>query len=597
MSGPDAELLATARSWIDDDPDPTTAEELAEVLAAAESGDEQALADLADRFAGTLEFGTAGLRGRIGAGPNRMNVAVVIRAAAGLAAYLTRRGPTTGRPTGDVPTGELPPGDVPTADVPAGDGPTADGPIRVVVGYDARHRSYDFASATASVLTGAGIEALVLPGPLPTPVLAWAVRRLPADAGVMVTASHNPPADNGYKVYLGGPGEEGTLIVPPADTEIAACIDAVGSVRAVPRPDAGWGVLDEAFVEEYVAAAAAVAPPGARDLRVVLTPLHGVGGQVVESALRAAGFTDLYTVEEQARPDPDFPTVTFPNPEEAGAIDLALTAAAERQADLVVANDPDADRCAVAVRDPDGPEQTGGWRMLSGDELGAVFADHLAPRVTGTLACSIVSSTLLDKIAARHDRDSARTLTGFKWIARTPDIAFGYEEALGYCVAPDLVHDKDGVSAAVLACHLAAELKTAGRTMVDVLDELAQWHGLHATGQLSIRVSDLSVRQVALARLFDKPPATLGGRAVWDCLDMAEGPKGMPATEGVLLVTVDGDWVIVRPSGTEPKLKAYFETVLDVGEDGDVAATRAQAADLHAAIKADLAAALGLSQG
>lgn len=581
MTGPsvDAGLLGAARAWADDDPDPVTRAELQEVLARAEAGDAAAAADLADRFAGLLQFGTAGLRGALGAGPNRMNRAVVIRAAAGLAAYLNARLDAEMERSGHRPTG------------------------RVVVGFDARHRSDEFARDTASVMAGAGIDAMVLPRPLPTPVLAFAVRHLGCHAGVMVTASHNPPQDNGYKVYLGGEGHEGSQIVPPADQEIAAAIAAVRAVADVYRPDDGWVTLDEEVHDAYLDAAAGVAAPGGpRDLDIVLTPLHGVGGDSVVEALGRAGFGRTYVVPEQAEPDPDFPTVAFPNPEEPGAIDLALAAARERGADLVIANDPDADRCAVAVRDPRGPEQTGGWRMLHGDEVGALLGEHIARRGVGegaVYANSIVSSRLLARVAAAHGIAHVETLTGFKWISRVPGLRFGYEEALGYCVDPDAVRDKDGISAAVLVAEAAAVLKAQGRSLLDLLDDLARTHGVHLSGQLSVRVADLSLITDAMARLRATPPATLAGHRVVTADDLAAGDGGLPPTDALRYLTAAGDRVIVRPSGTEPKLKCYLEAVVPVaGEDnggGDgLAAAREEAAGRLAALRSDMAAALGL---
>ena len=560
------QLLADARAWLAQDPDPHTVAELEDVLAAAEAGGAAASADLADRFAGTLQFGTAGLRGALGAGPNRMNRVVVIRAAAGLATYLSR---------GDRPGGRRP---------------------RVVIGYDARHSSDVFATDTAAVMTGAGAEALVLPSALPTPVLAYAVTSLQADAGVMVTASHNPPQDNGYKVYLGG-ADGGGQIAPPADSEIAACIAAIGSLASVPRPSQGWQVLDDDVLDSYLdVAAAAAAPGGSRQLSIVLTPLHGVGGASVIEALRRAGFTDTYVVPEQAEPDPRFPTVAFPNPEEPGAIDLALESARRRGADLVIANDPDADRCAVAVHDPAGPAATGGWRMLRGDEVGTLLGEHLAARGLpdgSVLACSIVSSRLLGRIAEAHGLGFAQTLTGFKWISRVPGLAYGYEEALGYCVDPSHVRDKDGISAAVLVAELAASLAADGRTLLDALDDLACRHGLHATDQLSVRVEDLSVITEAMIRGRTEPPSALAGSAVAAVTDLASGAGGLPPTEGLRWTTDADDRVIVRPSGTEPKLKAYLEVVVPVGDD--VVATRAQAAERLAALRRDVATTLGLA--
>jgi phosphomannomutase len=560
------DVLDQARAWLADDPDPATRDELQAVLDGAAGGDDAALADLADRFAGFLQFGTAGLRGAIGAGPNRMNRAVVIRAAAGLAAFLRDTRP-----------------------------PANGSRHRVVIGFDARYRSYDFAVDTAAVMTAAGFEALVMPRTLPTPVLAFSVRHLTADAGVMVTASHNPPQDNGYKVYLGG-HDGGSQLVDPADAEIAARIDAVSSVASVPRAEDGWTEIGEEVVTAYLTAAAAVAEQGGpRDLRIVHTSLHGVGGVTVGEALIRARFFDVHTVAEQAEPDPDFPTVAFPNPEEAGAIDLALALAERVGADIVIANDPDADRCAVAL--PVRPADGSGWRMLHGDQVGALLGSHLAERgATGVLANSIVSSRLLGRIAAAHGLAHQETLTGFKWISRVPGLAYGYEEALGYCVDPESVRDKDGISAAVLVAELAALTKAAGRTLWDVLDDLAVAHGLHATDQLSVRVDDLSLIGAAMARLRSAPPSSLAGSSVEVADDLLAGDGGLPPTDGLRYLTADSTRVVVRPSGTEPKLKCYLEVVVPV--DGtDVAAARTVATKRLAAVRADVAAALGLGAG
>ncbi|WP_062461468.1 phospho-sugar mutase [Demequina soli] len=566
------ELLARAEAWIEDDPDDATREELAAVLEAAVGGSASAVEDLEDRFRGFLEFGTAGLRGRIGAGPNRMNRAVVIRAAAGLARYLT--------------------------DALAGLG--VEGPGRVAIGYDARHGSHAFALDTAAVMTAAGHEALVLPRTLPTPVLAFATRLLDADAGVMVTASHNPPQDNGYKVYLGGrvvtDEGQGAQIVPPYDAEIAARIAAVPSVESVPRADEGWRVLGEGVLDDYVTQVAAlggpVEPVAARRAatRIVLTPLHGVGGETVERVLRTAGFTDVHTVAEQAEPDPDFPTVDFPNPEEKGAIDLALALAESVGADIVIANDPDADRCAVAT------VIDGAWTMLHGDVVGSLLGERVASRTPAgshVLANSIVSSQQLAAIASAHGLGHQNTLTGFKWIGRTPRMAFGYEEALGYCVAPELVRDKDGVSAALLMADFVAELKSAGRTLADAIDDLARAYGVYLTSQVSARYADLALIPETMARLMASPPATLAGSPVVATDDMSLGFRGLPGTTGLHLAAESGARVIVRPSGTEPKVKAYLEVIVPVA-DGDVAAARASAVETMEALRADVTAALGI---
>ncbi|MDX6367952.1 MAG: phosphomannomutase [Nocardioidaceae bacterium] len=544
-----AALRRRVTDWISDDPDEQSRAELRGLLDAA--GDhEEAATELADRFAGRLEFGTAGLRGQVAAGPNRMNRAVVIRAAAGLAAYL--------KDTGTLGT--------------------------VVVGYDARHYSDVFARDTAAVVTAAGLEAVVLPRPLPTPLLAFAIRHLGCVAGVMVTASHNPPRDNGYKVYLG----DGSQIIPPADAEIAERIDAAGSARDVPRAD-GWQLLDEDVVEAYVEAVAALIPPGSpREVSIVYTPLHGFGATVAEAVLRRSGFDPPAVVPEQAAPDPDFPTVAFPNPEEPGAMDLATALAQRQGADVVIANDPDADRCAVAV------PTLHGWRTLRGDEVGALLADHLLRSgAAGVYATTIVSSSLLEQMASGHGVRYAETLTGFKWIGRVEGLCFGYEEALGYCVAPALVRDKDGLSALLRVAELAAELKAQGRTLLDRLDDIAREYGVYATDQVSARVDDRSLIDSAMHRLRSSPPEHLGGFAVKGIDDLSAGGRGLPPTEGLRYRLAEGGRVVVRPSGTEPKIKCYLEVVVGV-DTGDVAAARISAAGRLDAIRSDLVAAAGL---
>jgi phosphomannomutase len=539
-------ITAAARAWLRDDPDPDTRAELSAILAA---GDSEALAA---RFGSRLAFGTAGLRGELGAGPNRMNRVTVQRAAAGLAAYLAARHPGG----------------------------------RVVIGYDARHKSEVFARDSADVLQGAGLGPLVLPRPLPTPVLAYAIRRLGCVAGVMVTASHNPARDNGYKVYLG----DGRQIVPPADADISAAIDLVGSIAGLPR-DPAWTRLDEAIVDDYVERAASLVDPASpRDLRIVYTPLHGVGRRTFVTAFERAGFSRPFVVPAQAEPDPGFPTVSFPNPEEPGALDLAIAAAAEHGADLVVANDPDADRCAVAIP-AGGDPGSGGYRMLSGDEVGALLAAHILrrERPRGTFAASIVSGTLLHRIADSAGVPYAETLTGFKWLSRAPGLRYAYEEALGYCVDPAAVADKDGITAALGVCELAAALAAEGRGLADLLDDLAVEHGLHATGQLSVRTREAAV---LLQRLLAAPPASLGGVAVDSVTDLSAGAGGLPPTPGARFTLADGSRVVVRPSGTEPKLKCYLEVVVPVtGGHRGLTAARAVAAGRMAALRDDLSAA------
>jgi phosphomannomutase len=540
-----AGITEVARAWLRDDPDPDTRAELSAIL---DAGDAEALAA---RFGSRLAFGTAGLRGELGAGPNRMNRVTVQRAAAGLAAYLTAR-----QPGG-----------------------------RVVIGYDARHKSEVFARDSADVLQGAGLAALVLPRPLPTPVLAYAIRRLGCAAGVMVTASHNPARDNGYKVYLG----DGRQIVPPADAGISAAIDRVGSIAGLPR-DPAWTRLDEAVVDDYVERVASLADPASpRDLRIVYTPLHGVGRRTLVTVFERAGFPRPLVVPAQAEPDPDFPTVSFPNPEEPGALDLAIAAAAEHGADLIVASDPDADRCAVAIPVGAGSASGGGYRMLSGDEVGALLAAHILrrERPSGTFAASIVSGSLLHRIADSAGVPYAETLTGFKWLSRAPGLRYAYEEALGYCVDPAAVADKDGISAALGVCELAATLAAEGRGLGDLLDDLAVEHGLHATGQLSVRTREADV---LLQRLLASPPAALGGVAVESVTDLSAGADGLPPTPGARFLLADGSRVIVRPSGTEPKLKCYLEVVVPVaGGRPGLPGARAVAAGRMAALRADLA--------
>jgi len=550
-SAPD--LVQSARTWRDDDPDATTRAELDGLIDQVELGSAQSRLELADRFSGMLQFGTAGLRGALGAGPNRMNRSVVIRAAAGLVAHLQ----AVGRP-GAAPT--------------------------VVIGYDARYSSDVFARDTAAVVEGMGGRAILLPGPLPTPVLAFAIRHLGADAGVMVTASHNPPEDNGYKVYLG----DGSQIVPPSDSEIATRIAAVPSVASVPRATEGWRTLDDSIVEDYIAAiVTVVAPDSPRELSCVHTSLHGVGHTTLATAFVRAGFPPPTPVSEQALPDPDFPTVPFPNPEEPGAIDLALELARSEACDLVIANDPDADRCAAAVLDP----ALGDWRMLRGDEVGALLGAHLVNRGVepgDVFASSIVSSRLLGAIAAAAGIRHEETLTGFKWISRVEGLRYGYEEALGYCVAPHLVRDKDGVSAALLLAELAATLKSQGRGLTDLLDDLAVAHGVHATDSFSVRVSDLAQSELLLRRLREAPVTSLAGRDVARMDDLSLGLGALPPTEGLRYHLDDASRIIVRPSGTEPKVKIYLEVIEPVPDRAGLREAQAAAAGRLATIRSEL---------
>jgi phosphomannomutase len=524
--------------WLADDFDEAGRTELQGVLAQAMTGDPAAVADLADRMAGPLEFGTAGLRGPVRAGRNGMNRAVVTRTTAGVAAWLTAHGHV-----GDV----------------------------VVVGRDARRGSAEFSADAADVLAAAGFDVRVLPEPLPTPILAFAVRHLGAAAGIQITASHNPPADNGYKLY----DDTGGQFVPPTDHEVEAAIAGMPAAVSVPRART-WQMVGPDLLDAYLDRVAALPRGIARDVRIALTPMHGVGGSTAVEALRRAGFTDVRVVREQAVPDPDFPTVAFPNPEEPGATDLLLGLAKESGADLAVALDPDADRCALGV--PDGV----GWRMLRGDETGALLGSYVLSTVDHSadplVATTIVSSELLGAIARAEGVRYAETLTGFKWLVRAGSgLVFAYEEALGVCVDPSTVRDKDGIAAAVAAADLVATAKAAGRSVPELLDSLAATHGVYLTEQIALRVPDLPRIGQLMTRLRQAPPESLGGGpvAAQDLLPEAD----------VFRLRGDGLRVVVRPSGTEPKLKAYLEIVEPVGDGAALDAAKARAAGRLAALR------------
>ena len=519
-----AALIAEVQTWIADDPDPITASHLQRLL---DAGDEAALAPL---FNGFLQFGTAGLRGPIGAGPSCMNRAVVGRTASGLANYMKKRGMT-----------------------------------KVVIGRDARYGSEDYTFESAEILSGAGMDVYILPRPLPTPALAYATSALSADIGIMVTASHNPPQDNGYKVYI-GPDADGiayasSQIVNPTDQFIAQEIAAITSLASQPRGNK-WTVLGEEEISEYISRTVKIAPrPG--DLKIVYTAMHGVGTEIVQRVFNHAGFATLILVDEQCTPDPDFPTVAFPNPEEPGAIDLALAKARDFGADLVIANDPDADRCAAAVDDPQV-----GWRMLRGDELGVIFGEWIArTHPAGTFGNSIVSSSALKKIAAHYGIDFQEVLTGFKWLAKIEDLAFGYEEAIGYAVDSETVNDKDGISAALFLAQIATDLKGNGLTLLDLLDEVWAREGFHGTEQISIRVSDMSAITRLLSGLRDNPPTSIAGRAVEKIDDLAKPTGDLPPTDGLRLWLSGGIRIIVRPSGTEAKMKCYIEVITPTADE------------------------------
>ena len=579
-----AELAERVRAWIAEDPDAADRAELQDLLDVAARGEAAgaaAAADLADRFAGRLEFGTAGLRGAMGAGPNRMNRAVVRAATAGLARWLhEHRPPGTG----------------------------------VVLGWDARHRSAEFAAEAAAVLTGAGIPVHLLPGRSPTPLLAFSIRHLSTAAGVMITASHNPPADNGYKLYLG----DGVQIIPPVDAEIEAAIRGLGPLSGIPLGPPGGPLITQhgdeiaqAYLDAILAASPGVPPPGGRvrDVRVVYTSLHGVAGTLMLRAIEQAGYPAPYVVPAQAEPDPDFPTVSFPNPEEPGALDLALADARRLEADLVLASDPDGDRLAVAVPDP---AASGGWRKLTGDQVGGLLGafvldatpqqatpdqtasgptapDQAAPGLR-LAATTVVSSSLLSRIADSAGVQYAETLTGFKWIVRAADhrpgtrFVFGYEEALGYAVG-DVVRDKDGISAALALLGLAAQAWAAGHSLLDRWDALEEAHGVHLTTQLTLPTR---APGEIMAGLRAAEPGALGESPVRSVTDLAPGSAELPPTDA-LIFRLDGARVVLRPSGTEPKIKAYLEVTEPVAPGGLAGARRraqARMTPLRAAVQA-----------
>ena len=511
-------LVAEVQAWIADDPDPVTASQLQLWL------DTENETELRTSFNGFLQFGTAGLRGPNRPGPSGMNRAVVGRAASGIVSYMKERNLTS-----------------------------------VVIGRDARYGSEDYTFETAEIMSGAGMKVFVLPRPLPTPVLAFATNELGCDVGIMVTASHNPPQDNGYKVYLGGTVDgieyRGSQIVSPTDVSMAQAIDAITSLKAQPRGNT-WTVLGEDVIERYIQRTASLATnPGA--LKIVYTAMHGVGTETLQRVFQKAGFASPILVDAQAAPDPDFPTVAFPNPEEPGAIDLALETARTFDADLVIANDPDADRCAAAVKDPET-----GWRMLRGDELGALLGEYIARTANGgVFANSIVSSSILKKIAEHHKLEFKETLTGFKWLAKIKDLTFGYEEALGYAVDAKTVNDKDGISAAITLAQIATDLAADGKTVLDLLDEIWERHGFHGTEQISIRLSDLSKVDVILGGLRKNPPQSIAGRTVTSIDDLSAPTDGLPPTDGLRIWLDGGVRIVIRPSGTEAKMKCYIAVI------------------------------------
>lgn len=535
----DNELKMRVQEWIEDDPDPITVALLKKYL------NEDNEKELRSCFSGFLEFGTAGLRAPLGPGPARMNRVSVGRSAAGLARYMSARGLTS-----------------------------------IVIGRDARHGSEEFSRDTAEIMSGAGFDVYLLPRPLPTPVLAFALKELQLGVGVMVTASHNPAQDNGYKVYLGGivDGQryEGSQIISPADQEISTEIATIKKLRSQPRAFR-WSVVDESLINKYVSQSAKNVT-GKCALKVVYTAMHGVGTQTLQSVFQAAGFTPPILVPLQSEPDPDFPTLAFPNPEEPGAIDLALETASRVAADIVIANDPDADRCAIALKDPDL-----GWRMLRGDEVGALLGEYLSNSAAmgAIFANSIVSSSILRKIAKHYGHSFSETLTGFKWISKVEGLTFGYEEALGYCVDAATVNDKDGISAALLVTKIAAELQSKNRSIFDYLDEIWTRHGFHGTSQISLRVTDLSQINSIMKNFRENPPKEIGSFQLSKFEDLEKPIDQLPPTNGIRFWLGDNIRVIIRPSGTEPKIKCYIEVVVPV-ENGDsrfLPAAKASAAE------------------
>ena len=515
---------AEIENWIADDPDPKTAAELQKLLDA----NEEAVLDRL--FNGFLTFGTAGLRGPVAPGPSGMNRAVVGRTAAAIASYMKQRNLNS-----------------------------------VVIGRDARHGSEDFTRESAEILSGAGMKVSVLPRPLPTPVLAHAVKQLGAHVGIMVTASHNPPMDNGYKVYLNakvdGIDYQGSQIITPTDKLISTEIEKITSLKSEPR-GSSWIDLDDSVFDDYVNRTAKIGKTPGR-LKIVYTAMHGVGKETVEAVFERAGFERPILVEEQAEPDPDFPTVAFPNPEEPGAIDLSIAKARAVDADLVIANDPDADRCAAAIKDQRDPR---GWRMLRGDEIGILLGDWIARNNPGNYGNSIVSSSGLSKICKHYGRNFRETLTGFKYLAQIPNLAFAYEEAIGYSVDSATVADKDGVSAAIALAQLASELASNGLTIQDRLNEIWGIIGFHATEQISIRVGNIKLVSKVLEKLRIAPPKEIAGFPVTKIDDLAKPTNDLPPTDG-LRVWLGDIRVIIRPSGTEAKLKCYIEVISSSEEE------------------------------
>ena len=547
--------MAAATQWHDQDPDAQTQAELGALLESHAAGNLEAAATLSELFGGRLAFGTAGIRGPLQPGPRGMNRVVIGQTTAGLAQYLLEHRSTESGKT-----------------------------LRVVVGCDARTNSDIFAADTAAIMAGYGLEAIALPEKLPTPVLAFAVRYLNADAGVMVTASHNPPQDNGYKVYLGG-ADEGSQIIPPVDSDIEKLIASVArsiSWADIPRSPEAVIPAPEDIVAQYVAATvASVAPEAPQDppLSVVYTAMHGVGAGTFFETVEAAGFPSVHPVTEQTEPDAAFPTVAFPNPEEDGALDLSIATAKKHDAALIIAHDPDADRLALAL--PRG----GDYIPLTGNQVGAILGWHCAKRahktgVTGMLANSLVSSPVLGKIAKHFGLEHEETLTGFKYVSRVPDLIFGFEEALGYLVTPDVVRDKDGVSAGLMALEIAYSLAAEKRTLWDYLATIEESVGGFASSQITIKLGDQGNNTPLAEQLRSTQPGAFGTRAITQVDDFLQGVGKFPREDILRYYLDDGSRVIIRPSGTEPKLKIYLDTQGDTRREAETSLT-----DLESALR------------
>jgi len=531
-------LSATIIAWAEQEPEPDHHEVTLRLLEKIREGDVTALLKGHELFGSRLAFGTAGLRGPMRGGPNGMNRLVISQTTAGLARYL-RENRSSGRHQ----------------------------ELRVVIGFDGRHHSETFARDTAEVLSRHGIGASLLPRMLPTPVLAFAVNELGADAGIMITASHNPAEDNGYKVYFGGE-DEGSQIIPPADRDIESHIQNVArdvTWSEIPRSSDLVSVIKSEIVGKYISStlsSLALPAPATGATAVVYTAMHGVGGGTLLAGMDKAGFPKPYVVEQQFHPDPDFPTVAFPNPEEEGALDLSFEKARSVGADLIIAHDPDADRLAVAVPDS---STSAGYRALTGNQVGAIFGWHIAQKArssgkTGTLANSLVSSPVLGKIANHFGLDHQETLTGFKYVSRVKNLIFGFEEALGYLVTPDVVRDKDGISAGLLMVSLAHTLAGEGRTLWDYLHEIEESVGAFASGQVTIRLSPGVAGSTVTTSLRERELSALGSRSVTHLDDFLQGVGKFPKEDILRYYLDDGTRVIARPSGTEPKVKVYIDT-------------------------------------